>query len=109
MAPPPTPMTTATAPAPIDVRRIAPPDRHPLIFATFDALGPGEAFEIVNDHDPLPLYFQFEAHRLGLFTWRYLESGPERWHVRIGRTAAAGDDARTEPSGCCGGCTCREG
>ena len=51
---------TTTHPVCIDVRTISPPARHPLIFSQFDALGPGEHFEIVNDHDPLPLYFQYE-------------------------------------------------
>ena len=89
----------------IDVRSVPPPQRHPLIFGTFDALTPGQAFEIVNDHDPMPLYFQFEKTRLGQFEWRYLESGPALWRVRIGRVAAgqpAGDS-----SGCCGVCSCR--
>lgn len=89
----------------LDVRTIAPPQRHPLIFGTFDALAPGEAFEIVNDHDPVPLYFQFERTRLGQFDWRYLESGPARWHVRIARVA---EGAATGDTGsCCGGCSCR--
>lgn len=88
----------------IDVRTISPPARHPLIFGTFDALAAGEAFEIVNDHDPLPLYFQFERSRLGQFEWHYLESGPQRWHVRIGRVAAGEIPADT--SGCCGHCAC---
>ncbi len=39
----------------IDVRSIPGPQRHPLIFHTFDALAPGEALELVNDHDPFPL------------------------------------------------------
>ena len=89
----------------IDVRTVPPPQRHPLIFGTFDALAPGEAFEIVNDHDPLPLYFQFEKTRLGQFDWRYLETGPSRWHVRIARVAAGA--AGGDTSGCCGGCACR--
>lgn len=92
----------------IDVRTVPAPQRHPLIFGTFDALAPGEAFEIVNDHDPLPLYFHFEKTRLGQFDWRYLESGPARWHVRIGRVAAGqpSADSSGKTSGCSGGCTC---
>ena len=43
----------------IDVRNIVPRDRHPLIFQTFDALADGEGFELVNDHDPKPLRYQF--------------------------------------------------
>lgn len=71
----------------LDVRTIPPRQRHPLIFETFDALAPGEAFELVNDHDPKPLYYQFQAERPGLLEWEYLEQGPETWRVRIGKTA----------------------
>ena len=60
----------------LDVRTIPPRQRHPLIFETFDALAPGEAFELVNDHDPKPLYYQLNAERPGLLAWEYLEQGP---------------------------------
>ena len=76
---PTTPSTT------VDVRTIIPRERHPLIFNTFRGLAPGEAFLLVNDHDPKPLYYQFDAEHSGDFTWEYLESGPEVWRVRIGR------------------------
>jgi uncharacterized protein (DUF2249 family) len=101
-------MNATTAPVDcIDVRTVPPPQRHPLIFGTFDALAPGEAFEIRNDHDPLPLYFQFERTRLGQFDWQYLESGPRQWHVRIARVAAGRPSG--DSSGCCGACTCSGG
>ncbi|MFN8124311.1 MAG: DUF2249 domain-containing protein [Thermoleophilia bacterium] len=72
----------------LDVREIIPRERHPRIFGLFDGLAPGEAFELVNDHDPRPLRYQFEAERSGAFSWDYLEEGPETWRVRIGREAA---------------------
>ncbi len=78
-------MTTTTTT--LDVRSLAPRERHPRIFETFDALDPGAAFELVNDHDPKPLYYQFQAERAGIVAWTYLEQGPERWRVRITRTA----------------------
>ena len=49
-------------------------------------LAPQESFELVNDHDPKPLYYQLEADYSGQFSWDYLEAGPEVWRVRIGRT-----------------------
>lgn len=73
-------------PAVLDVREMAPRERHPTIFDTFEALKPGAAFVLVNDHDPKPLRYQFEAERPGRFTWRYLEEGPEVWRVQIGRS-----------------------
>ena len=69
----------------IDVREIPPPRRHPLIFDTFAGLAPGQHFLLVNDHDPKPLYYQFQAEMTGQFEWEYLESGPEVWRVRIGK------------------------
>jgi uncharacterized protein (DUF2249 family) len=58
-----------------------------LIFQTWDALGPGEAFDLVNDRDPKPVYNQLNIEREGRLTWNYLEHGPELWRVRIGRSA----------------------
>jgi uncharacterized protein (DUF2249 family) len=69
----------------LDVRTIQPRDRHPMIFTTFDNLQPGESFELVNDHAPKPLYYQFLHERPDLFEWEYLEEGPETWRVRITR------------------------
>lgn len=71
----------------LDVRSVAPRERHPLIFRVFDALEPGAAFVLINDHDPKPLYYQLQAERTGLLAWEYLEQGPERWRVRIARGA----------------------
>lgn len=72
----------------LDVRELPPRERHPLIFGTFGALAPSQSFVLVNDHDPKPLYYHFKAEHGDEFSWDYLESGPEIWRVRIGRTAA---------------------
>ena len=72
----------------LDVRTEIPKRRHELIFETFGELAPGTAYVLVNDHDPKPLRYQFEAELPGQFSWAYLEEGPEVWRVRIGRTAA---------------------
>lgn len=70
----------------LDVRPIPPPEKHPAIFATFDALAPGESFVLVNDHDPMPLQYQFAAERTDMFSWSYRERGPSVWRVEIART-----------------------
>ena len=90
--------TTATTPT-LDVRSIIPRERHPLIFGTFDALAPGESLELVNDHDPKPLYYQFKAESQAGFSWEYLEEGPEVWRVAIGKLTPA-PAAVAEPRGC---------
>jgi uncharacterized protein (DUF2249 family) len=73
----------------LDVRSEPPVRRHGLIFATFDALPVGAGFELVNDHDPKPLYYQLAAEQGGTFSWEYLEQGPVVWRVRIARTEEA--------------------
>ncbi len=70
----------------IDVRRVVPRERHARIFAMFDALKSGGAFVLVNDHDPKPLYYQFQAQHGEGFSWDYLEQGPEVWRVRIAKS-----------------------
>lgn len=72
----------------LDVRDMIPRERHPKIFAAFEDLAPGQFFILVNDHDPKPLYYQFQAERAGTFTWEYLEQGPERWRVALGKPAS---------------------
>jgi regulator of cell morphogenesis and NO signaling len=67
----------------LDVTQIEPRLKHPTIFKYFDALKPGEAFLISNDHDPKPLYYQLLAERGNIFTWDYREKGPQWWKVQI--------------------------
>jgi uncharacterized protein (DUF2249 family) len=83
----------------VDVRTIAPRERHPLIFSTFHGLASGEAMELVNDHDPRPLYYAFQAQAPGGFAWDYLETGPETWRVAITKLKAGHSDGQ-----CCGSC-----
>ncbi|WP_263019219.1 DUF2249 domain-containing protein [Natronobiforma cellulositropha] len=45
----------------LDVRSIPPVERHPTIHAAFDELAPGETLTIVNDHEPKPLFYEFQA------------------------------------------------
>ncbi len=69
----------------VDVRAVPPRNRHPLIFDTFDALPQGGTLRLVNDHDPRPLFYQFQAERAGQFRWEPAEEGPERWVILIHR------------------------
>ncbi len=67
----------------IDVRPMAPRDRHPTIFKTWEGLDDGGSILLVNDHDPIPLYYQFACENGGGFRWEYLDQGPQLWRVRI--------------------------
>lgn len=87
----------------LDVRSIPSPQKHPTIFSTFDALAKDEAFILVNDHDPKPLYYQFHYERDGEFDWTYLEHGPEVFRVKITRThVVEGTGTRDIPEHSCG-------
>lgn len=67
----------------LDLRQIMPFERHELIFQKWDALKPGETLKIINDHDPKPLRYQFEAEYKGKYEWAYDQQGPKDWMVRI--------------------------
>ena len=69
----------------IDVRPLAPRDRHPLVFSTFVALAPGASMELLNDLDTDPLHQSFQVALPGQFGWEVLEGGPEVWRIRITR------------------------
>lgn len=80
----------------IDVRTIAPPERHPRIFGMLTALAPGGMMHVASDHDPRPLHYQIETRYPEQFEWTYLEQGPSVWRVSIKRHDSSGCDC------CCG-------
>jgi regulator of cell morphogenesis and NO signaling len=67
--------------------------KHPSVFSKFDALQEGESFLLVNDHDPIPLYYEMKAERGDVFEWIKIESGPDTWKVRIVKKAQDGAEA----------------
>ena len=73
----------------LDVTKLEPRMKHPTIFKYFDALRPGEEFVIENDHDPKPLYYELIGERGNIFTWEYLEKGPEWFIVKIAKNPGA--------------------
>jgi len=72
----------------LNVTLLEPKHKHPTIFKHFDDLQPGEAFRILNDHDPKPLYYQMLTQRGNVFTWQYIQNGPESWEVEIKKNEA---------------------
>jgi len=76
----------------LNVTLIEPKLKHPTIFVRFDELIPGENLTIHNDHDPKPLYYQLLGERGNIFTWEYLEQGPELWRVKISKKLSGDDD-----------------
>lgn len=75
----------------IDVREYPPREKHPAIFKTFESLEIGTKMELINDHNPKPLLYEFKIERPGTFTWDYLEEGPEVWRVAIGKVRKEGE------------------
>lgn len=67
----------------LDLRTLPPSERHEKIFQVWDALKVGQSLRIINDHNPKPLYYQFEAEYKGHYRWEYELSGPIDWIVRI--------------------------
>ena len=85
----------------VDVSHLVTRNRHPLIFGIFTALPMGEAMLLSNDHDPKPLFYQFQAESAGQFSWDYVEQGPDRWQIQIGRI---GEAIKAKTGGnCCSG------
>lgn len=80
-------MTTTLTATELDIRPVPPREKHPTIFRTFDALPVGGTLLLINDHDPKPLYYQFNAERPDRFEWEYVESGPSVWKVHIKKTS----------------------
>ena len=74
--------------AELDVRQLRKPDKHPAIFARYDALAVGESFTLVNNHYPRHLRDEFEVEFPGGYSWDVETDGPTVWRVRIGRTAS---------------------
>ena len=69
----------------LNVTLLEPRMKHPTIFSRFDELNEGESLIIHNDHDPKPLYYQLLGQRGNIFTWDYLETGPEWWKIKIAK------------------------
>jgi uncharacterized protein (DUF2249 family) len=82
----------------VDVRRIPPEDRHAAIFHRFDLLAPGDAMEIVADHDPQPLRHQFREMQGDAFEWEYLEKEPNLCRVLLTKTEESDGEEQAEDS-----------
>jgi uncharacterized protein (DUF2249 family) len=67
----------------LDVRPIPCSIKHGLIINTWFNLPVGDHFVLLNDHDPVPLRYQFEAEFGSACKWEYLEQGPTDFRVKI--------------------------
>lgn len=73
----------------LDVRVLIPIERHSLLLGMFQDLPVGESFTFINDHDPLPLYYEFRSIHGDVVGWEYLNKGGRDWKVKVTRTEAS--------------------
>ena len=83
----------------MDVRPIPCSIKHGLILQTWFNLPVGDYFILLNDHDPVPLRYQFQAEFGQAFNWEYVERGPEDFRVKITKLAAVAPMNLASPCG----------
>ena len=71
----------------LDVRPLRKPDKHPKIFAAYEALPVDGSFVLINDHDPKHLREEFEVDHAGSYRWEYLNTEVRDWRIRITKLA----------------------
>ena len=84
----------------MDVRPIPCSIKHGLIIQTWLALPVGNHFILLNDHDPVPLFYQFSALWPGAFTWEHLVKGPTEFRVKITKLRLVVDALQPVPGSC---------
>ncbi|MCZ2458975.1 MAG: DUF2249 domain-containing protein [Chitinophagales bacterium] len=70
----------------LDVRELIPIKRHEKLIHLFKVLPAGESFIFINDHDPIPLYYEFRSIYGDVVGWEYLNRGGREWKVKVTRT-----------------------
>ena len=73
----------------MDVRLIPCSIKYGLIIRTWLDLAVGDYFILLNDHDPVPLRYQFSAEWPNAFAWEHLVKGPDEYRVKITRLTAS--------------------
>lgn len=79
-------MSTIAIPASVivvDVGTVDPRERHSMVFDTFAGLAPGQALELVSDHNPEPLLEEFVIELPDGFWWRGEKDPDNLWRVLI--------------------------
>lgn len=69
----------------INVQELEPRLRHQTIFDVFNTLKEDEHLIIHNNHDPMPVYYQLMNLRGNIFSWEYLQKGPQWWDIKVTR------------------------
>jgi len=69
----------------IDVRILEPVERHKKLLALFRDLAVDDHFIFINDHDPIPLYYEIKSLNGDVVGWEYLKKGGRNWEVKVTR------------------------
>lgn len=75
----------------VDIGTVDPRERHSMVFDTFAKLAPGQALELVSDHNPEPLLEEFAAEWPDEFWWQCERGRSDLWCVLIGKPVAVVD------------------
>lgn len=67
----------------IDLRKIPYFGRTDEVLVLWRKIKPGQSLKIINDHDPKPLYYQFEMQQHGRFEWHNIREGARKWVIKI--------------------------
>lgn len=59
----------------LDVRILIPIERHKLLIQLFKDLQAQDHFIFINDHDPIPLFYEFRSIYGDVVGWEYLNKG----------------------------------
>ena len=90
--------TASESSAVFDVRSIPGRVKHAQIFQRWSDLAVGQFFILLNDHDPVPLRYQFEGEFANAYSWEYLERGPEEFRVKITKLKATAPSSFAAPA-----------
>jgi uncharacterized protein (DUF2249 family) len=85
-----------------DVRDIPCSEKHEKIFLRWSRLPVGDYFVLKNDHDPMPLQYQFEFIAGKAYSWEYLERGPLVFQIKIAKLGEIDESLLPKGPGNCG-------
>ena len=85
-----------------DARGISQCVRDAAILGALDALKPGKAMRLINDHDPLLLLSQLQQRFGRTLAVGYIERAPGTFVIDFAMTADA--EEKLDNCGCCGKC-----
>src|SRR3989339_169247 len=68
----------------LDLRAVPVNERSPdKIINAWKELAEGDTLKLINDHDPKPLQYLFQAEFKDTFVWEYKKQGPQEWIVEM--------------------------